>query len=227
MGADYLENMNIPRRSREYPQTYSEEMRLRRLQEMRDRVVARNMQQDEGYETMGGDYGEVTGLGNAAGHFMNDSYRRDPPLRGTGYVNDVNRARGHGSGYPERRPSERGRRHSPPAPPLRYSMGPSDFPPRREPLPRRSSLDQERYSSGLSRSRSERVAPGRTSHRYEDEKVAHASRPTYRRRRSEEAPRGSSLAGLNGKGRGMGRVNEWMSYVEPGVPDGESVVGHV
>lgn len=234
MGADYLENMNIPHRAREYPQTYSEEMRLRRLQEMRDRVVARNMQHDDGYEMMGG-YGDVTGVGNAAGHFMNESYRREPPSsrqppaydRSTGYVTDVNRARGYSGNYPERRASTRSRRQSPPAPPLRYSMEPGDYPPRRESSGRRSSLDEGRYSSDLARSRSERVARGRTSRRHEDETAPPERRPLYRRRRSEETPRGSSLAGLNGKLRGTGRVSEWMNYVEPGVPDGESVVGHV
>jgi hypothetical protein len=196
--------------------------------------VARNMQRDDGYEMMGG-YGDVTGVGNAAGHFMNESYRREPPSsrqppaydRSTGYVTDVNRARGYSGNYPERRASTRSRRQSPPAPPLRYSMEPGDYPPRRESSGRRSSLDEGRYSSDLARSRSERVARGRTSRRHEDETAPPERRPLYRRRRSEETPRGSSLAGLNGKLRGTGRVSEWMNYVEPGVPDGESVVGHV
>lgn len=236
MGADNLP-MNIPGHPGQHPQTYTEEMRLRRLQELRDRVVARGMENGEDYEVMGG-MGHITGLGNAAGHHMNESYRRDhgplpsrpPPSfdRGAGYVSDVNRARGYGPSFLERQSSTRsraGRQPSPVAPPLRYSMGHDDLPMRRDSSGRQRPEDERDYHRAPQRSRSERIVPARTSRRYEDEAAMHA--PSRGRRASAEPPRGSALAGLNGKDRGMGRVAEWRGYVEPGVPDGESVIGHV
>lgn len=234
-GADHLD-MNIPGQPG-YPQTYTEEMRLRRLQELRDRVVARNMQNDGEYDMMGG-IGTINGIGNSAGHHMNESYRRDhgalpsrpPPSydRGPGYVSDVNRARGYGASFLERQFSTRsrgGRAPSPVAPPLRYSTGYTDLPLRRDSYSRRS-MDEGGYRPEPQRSRSERIVPARTTRRYEDEAAIHA--PVSRgRRASAEPPRGSAMAGLNGKDRGSGRVAEWRDYVEPGVPEGESVVGHV
>lgn len=212
-GADYLENTNIPGR---HPRTYGEEMRARRLQELRDGVVARNMQYSghpDDYNMSGG-LGDITGIGNAAGHFMNENYRREPP--------PVRQTRSGYGGYPERRFSERipesrgrPRRASPPAPPLRpYG-----------PMAGARGLDDDRRDAGLSRARSERVVPSRSSRRYEDEAAAHS--PRYRRHVSEEpTAKSSAMAGLNGKGRGANRVAEWRSFVEPGLPEGESVVGH-
>ncbi len=237
MGADPL-HMNIPGHPGQHPQTYSEEMRLRRLQELRDRVVARNMGNDVEYDVMGG-MGNITGIGNAAGHHMNESYRRDhdplpsrpPPSfdRGAGYVSGVNRARGYGPSFLERQNSTRsrsGRQPSPVAPPLRYSTGHDDLHSRRDSYARQyPPADERDYRREPQRSRSERTVPARTSRRYEDEAAIHA--PHRRRRASAEPPQGSAMAGLNGRDRGMGRVAEWRGYVEPGVPDGESVVGHV
>lgn len=236
-GADHLD-MNIPGHPGQYPQTYTEEMRLRRLQELRDRVVARNMQGDGEYDLMGG-LGDIAGIGNSAGHHMNDSYRRDhgplpsrPPQsfdRAAWYVSDVNRARGYGPSFVERQSSTRsrsGRQPSPAAPAMRYSTGYTDSPLRRDPYTRRGSMEEADYRRPEpQRSRSERVIPARTSRRYEDEVAIQA--PTRGRRASAEPPRMSAMAGLNGKDRGMGRVSEWRDYVEAGVPDGESVVGHV
>ncbi|XWW95427.1 hypothetical protein V2A60_003386 [Cordyceps javanica] len=235
-GADRLD-MNIPGYEGQHPQTYSEEMRLRRLQELRDRVVARNMQHDDDYDMMGG-IGNVTGLGNTAGHHMNESYRRDhgplpsrPPTsfdRGAGYLSDVNRARGYLPSFVERQNSTRsrsGRQPSPVAPPLRYSPGYEDLPLRRGSYGHQRSMDEREYRREPQRSRSERIVPARTSRRYEDEAAIHG--PVRGRRASVEPPRSSAMAGLNGKDRGMGRVAEWRGYVEPGVPDGESVIGHV
>lgn len=239
MGPDNLD-MNIPGHAGQHQQTYSEEMRSRRLQELRDRVVARNMQHDSEYDMMGG-IGSITGLGNSAGHHMNESYRRDhgalpsrPPSsfdRGASYLSDVNRARGYGPGL-ERQNSTRSRsarQPSPVAPPLRYSTGYEDLPLRRGSYGHQRFVDEREFGRAPARSpqraRSERTVPARTSRRYEDEAAIHA--PPRGRRASVEPPRSSAMAGLNGKDRGMGRVAEWRGYIEPGVPDGESVIGHV
>lgn len=213
----------VPGRYANYPQTYGEEMRARRLQELRDGVMARNMQNadyDNDYNMNGG-IGAVNGIGNARGHFMNENYRRDNH-RGEAYMTPADRSgalpeRRFSERVPERRSSKR-RPLSPPAPPLRpHGVSADSF--------SRRSLDADRYGPGFSRARSERAVPSRTSRRYEDEAAVHS--PRHRRRMSEELPaKSSSLAGLNGKGRGMGRVAEWRSFVEPGVPEGESVVGH-
>ncbi|EJP65747.1 zinc knuckle containing protein [Beauveria bassiana ARSEF 2860] len=199
-----------------------------KTKELRDRVVARNMQNDVRYE-MSGALGDMTSFGNTAGHHMNESYRRDhaplpsrPPSsfdRAAGYLSDVNRARGgYGPSFLERQGSTRSRSGRQP------STAHDDLPLRRDSYGRRPSVDERDYRREPQRSRSERVIPARTSRRYEDEAAVHA--PNRGRRASAEPPRGSALAGLNGKDRGMGRVAEWRSYVEMGVPDGESVVGH-
>jgi hypothetical protein len=44
----------------------------------------------------------------------------------------------------------------------------------------------------------------------------------HREHNKYEVPRSSVLAGLGGMGRGMHRVSEWVNYVEPGLPDGDT-----
>lgn len=94
-----------PEQMRMRPQGYEEEMHMRRLQEQQDQDLARhmqlygNMEEDDGYQP----HGDITGIGNASGHHMNDDYRRGsrhrrPPPgpsfdRGPDYVRDVGRAR--------------------------------------------------------------------------------------------------------------------------------------
>lgn len=91
-------------------------------------------------------------------------------------------------------------------------------PPPPVPMLRPPLAEDDLYSNAASIPRSERVVPGRVSRRYEDEAEVHAPRS----RRSREEPKGSAMAGLNGRGRGMNRVFEWRGYVEPGVPEGEA-----
>ncbi|OAA68866.1 hypothetical protein ISF_03241 [Cordyceps fumosorosea ARSEF 2679] len=221
MGADYN-----PGYAGQHPQTYSEEIRLRRLQEVRDRVVARNMQNTYEYD-----------FGNTAGHHMNENYRRDhgalpsrPPPANAGYVSGVQQARGgYGASFLERQSSTRsrsGRQPSPAAPPLRYQPGYENLPLRRGSHGHHRSVDEREYRQEPQRSQSERIVPTRMSRRYDDEAAIHS--PYSRgRRASVGPPRSSAMAGLNGKDRGMGRVAEWRDYVEDGVPDGESVAGHL
>lgn len=130
--ADRLQHMQIPspfsaRRSfdnphtppRRRPQTYEEELRFRHDQLEQDSRLARHLQdwregdRDDDFRE---GFGDITALGNAAGHFMNEDFRLRPvavphpqppppphasagpllvdhPVAGD-YVHGVNRARG-------------------------------------------------------------------------------------------------------------------------------------
>ncbi|KAJ6444597.1 serine esterase family protein [Purpureocillium lavendulum] len=267
----------MPMRMRPRPRSYHEEMLVRQLQERRDAEVARNLQHShdvyDEHDMMGG-VGDIHGIGNASGHYMNDNYRRgggrymgpmQGPPRGTGldrgadYVADVGRARGHRGDSLERRLVDRmsesrsgtGMRVpvmtplSPPiSPPMPSQMRgppmgtPGALPgaPPGAPIPvemiprtmaqgrgglRHHSLEEELYNRSPHTPRSERVVGGRMSRNYQDEADIHAPRGTRQR------PRSSDMAGLSSYGgQGMGRVSQWRTYVEPGIPDGESVVGH-
>lgn len=89
--ADRLLHMNIGQARRVYadgggraPLRYQEEMDRRREQEQRDEVIARRMQVlglDEAPNDMAGynnAYHETVGIGNAAGHFLNQDFRHQP-----------------------------------------------------------------------------------------------------------------------------------------------------
>ncbi|PNY27601.1 E3 ubiquitin-protein ligase itt1 [Tolypocladium capitatum] len=90
---------------------------------------------------------------------------------------------------------------------------------------RQHSIEEELYNTAAHTPRSERVVGGRMSRAYEAEVEVHS--PRSRRRAREERPRSSDMAGLSGHGgQGMNRVSQWRSFVEPGVPEGESTVGH-
>jgi hypothetical protein len=94
------------------------------------------------------------------------------------------------------------------------------------PLLRRHTVEGEMYNNARSIRRSERVVPGRIRHDYETEAAIHAPLTTSGTRRSShrhrrEPPKDSVLAGLTGSGRGMNRVFEWRTFVQPGVPDDE------
>ncbi len=59
------------------PQTYEEELLLRRLQEQDDENMARRLQFGSMEEEEDNNFpGDVLGIGNQAGHFMNDDYRQ-------------------------------------------------------------------------------------------------------------------------------------------------------
>ncbi|OHF01472.1 hypothetical protein CORC01_03228 [Colletotrichum orchidophilum] len=101
-----------PTMSRSRSQEYDSRL-MRRFQENRDEDLARTMQTYELDDAYDRGYGDIIGLGNTAGHFMNEDYRREPdvfasapvppaptpptaferPLP-TDYMSGVNRARG-------------------------------------------------------------------------------------------------------------------------------------
>lgn len=65
------------------PRSYEEEMRMRRLQEDSDAAYARRLQAmhdfgDEREDDYVGGFGGIHGIGNAAGHFMNEDFRPRP-----------------------------------------------------------------------------------------------------------------------------------------------------
>ncbi|KJZ79812.1 hypothetical protein HIM_00526 [Hirsutella minnesotensis 3608] len=252
--------MTLPARQR--PVGHQEEMLRRRLQGQRDVDPNRNLQYPEGTlheeHDMNGGVGEIHGIGNAAGHLMNDDYRGaarfrvpmpPPPTtprvatleRSSDYLQDLSRTRSRRAGSMERRLADRlsesrpGRGMHPRvdtmsgsmrAPHLDHAPDSSIGPPPTSQgrTLRHHGLDDELYNRRPSTARSERVVGARLSRTYEDEIEIHA--PPSRRRAHEEPPRSSDMAGLNGPGQGMNRVSQWRSFVEPGVPDGESTVGH-
>jgi hypothetical protein len=138
---DRLEHMNVPttygserdrlstRESRGHssrqraPETFDEEVSLRRIQERHDEELARRLQyEDNDDDESVENYGEIVGVGNSAGHLMNDDYRRapryippapSPPMQavdrasGGDYVTGVKKARGVRASSMERRLADR------------------------------------------------------------------------------------------------------------------------
>lgn len=65
------------------PRSYEEEIRYRRVQEENDAAYARRLQAfhdygDEGEDDLIDGFGNIHGIGNAAGHFMNEDFRPRP-----------------------------------------------------------------------------------------------------------------------------------------------------
>ncbi|ETS83283.1 hypothetical protein PFICI_05159 [Pestalotiopsis fici W106-1] len=148
------------------PQTYETEMSLRRRQEQQDEDFARRLQyddngnddhdddddDDEEDDYIHNKYGEIVGLGNSAGHFMNDDYRRaprivppapSPPMQavdrtGNGdYVTGVKKARGLRASSMERRLADRFSepRHGSSPTHMSYTMPMPPHPPHPPPPP--------------------------------------------------------------------------------------------
>ncbi|PFH60878.1 hypothetical protein XA68_10191 [Ophiocordyceps unilateralis] len=226
--------MTLPTRAR--PRGYHEEKLLRRLQGQRDAELARHLQYGddayEGHDMMGG-VGDIHGVGNAAGHLMNEDYRGGgrflvarEPARATKAEYSANDTRRR-AGSMEQRLADR-LSEARPGHGIRARMGPEAGTVRAAPEPRlrQHTVEEELYDHRRPRAaRTERVVGERVSRLYEDEASVHA--PRGRERREETSPpRSSDMAGLNGYGHGMNRVSQWRCFVEPGIPDGESTVGH-
>lgn len=185
-----------PRRPRQ-PNNFHDEMAARRQQERLDEELARRLQRatiddDDNYQ---GGIGDTHGIGNGAGHFMNQDYVRaahnilagnfDHATAAANYVMGVRQARG---GPPP-----------PPQAPRRMAGGyPAAMPP---PVERRNSAAGQPPLRGSGNRAPERVVP---------------------RRPSSPGARPAILAGLSG--RSGNRVNAWMSHVEPGVVPEEGVL---
>ncbi|KAH6671942.1 hypothetical protein B0J14DRAFT_594777 [Halenospora varia] len=222
-----------PRRPR--PNTYHEEMNERRRQERLDEEMARRLQtvsidDDDDYQ---GGIGDIHGIGNGAGHHLNQDYIRaahniltgrfDDATAAANYVMGVAQARG---GPPPPPPGPRrmaGRfpfptPQPPPPPPLARPVTPP-------PLLRRHTTREHAYNTSPSTRPEERVVPRRIRTDYASEAAVHAPLPrapevptTPKVRSPPRVPRVSVLAGL-GSGRGHNRVNAWRTHVEPGQPE--------
>jgi hypothetical protein len=232
--ADRLNHMQVPedanneadpgqrarRLRRTRPQTYVEEMDIRQRQERRDEAMARRMQRatlisddDDDYQ---GGIGDVHGIGNGAGHFMNQDYIRAAQNILTGNFDQATAAANYVMGIA----NARGMPPRPPPPPGPHRM-PGSFPPPPPPSPppvlRRHTMREQAYNAHVRPA--ERVIPRRTRTDYEAEAAVHAPLERAPRNRRPE-PRPSVLAGLGGRGN---RVRAWRSHVEPGVEPEEGM----
>lgn len=212
---------------------HSDEDKIRRIHKQGD--------DDDTYDVIG----DVVGVGNTSGHFMNDNYRREgqngPPRGrpgyqraysgGRDYVAGVSRARGFRDEPMEARladrlsesrqaPGSMPSMEAPPPPnPLHLASGimppPVGMPPGPPGLMGEGMYDMRAMN---------RVIVERDPNDYDDDGSygSRDSRGRRRHRRREiEPPKSSTLAGLNGRGVGMGRVDVWRKFVEPGDPEGE------
>jgi hypothetical protein len=185
------------------PRAYHEEVDARRRQELDDEELARRFE-ILGYdddEDFNGIFGNIDGIGNARGHFMNEDFRRPArDARPANYLAGIDRARG----IPPPPPPPPAN----PRPQLRRRAEQDNDPPARRnaerPMLRRSRID---YASDTARHAPVTVVV-----------------PSRRARPQRPEPRPSVLAGLGGAGRGNGRVGAWRTHVEPGVVPAEGVL---
>ncbi|KAF4467900.1 e3 ubiquitin- ligase arih1l [Fusarium albosuccineum] len=218
---------------------YDEEAIIRQ-QEHREEEMARRPQyygKEDDYDAMAGG-GDMVGPGNPPGQLMPDNYRRtgrrvvggappsparpgfeiNPP--GDYYAGDQSRG---AMGAPvDRRLADRfaeGRYGPMPGmEPPPGMMGSSLMPP---PIGMPPPVRDTMYHGG-GMGPHERVIVERDPNNYDDNDsyYSHSSRSRKSGRRSE-TPKSSELAGLSGRGTGMGRIDVWRKFVEPGDPEGE------
>lgn len=201
---------------------YDEEINDRRRQERADEIISRRLQglvihdrdRDDDYN---GGIGDIMGIGNGAGHFMNESFIRRPTL-GEAM-----------NGLRNRRPPPTLERYNPLLPAM-----PSPQPPRlrardmidRYPPPAPQILTKEiieEISPAPSRYTDRDRERGSKTRESSIAKTPERSRSLAVRERTapDDSIGSSELAGLNtrGSGGGTGRVKAWRAHVEPGVPD--------
>ncbi|OBT95237.1 hypothetical protein VE01_07600 [Pseudogymnoascus verrucosus] len=169
------------------------------------------------------------GVGNAAGHHMNETYRRPVPLP----HQDVYVARGDAYSPPAPAPAP-----SPPTPAAQLAAHAAVS-------SQAATLAREREMRQESRRRKREVVEER-ARREEAERVAREERRRRRREREaaaaaavaaeaevrreareKEGVRSSVMAGLGGRGRGSGRVGAWRTHVGLGVEPEEGVISVV
>lgn len=207
-----------PRRQRP-PNNYYDEMNQRRRQERADEILARRLQ-GVGIDDSGDDYqggiGDIYGVGNAAGHFMNDDYIRTAHNILTGNYEHANAAANYVMGVRAARgvarPPLAGTRPNilpPNRPPGLLRVPP---PPAPQPPLRRHTMREVAYNSAPTTPPAERVIPRRTRTDYASEAAVHAPLGEL----PETSP--AILAGLGGNRRGN-RVGAWLTHVAPGQPE--------
>lgn len=238
--ADRLNHMRVPenpaapperpnRNRRARPENYADEMNRRRQQERDDEELARRLQRvgidgdaDDDYQ---GGIGNMHGIGNGAGHFMNQNYVRAAHNILTGNYDQATAAANYvmgmaaqARGRPPRPPSghlqPNPRRYPPAAAPRNWPAQEREPPP---PVLRRHTMREQVYNS-IARP-TERVVPRRTRTDYASEAAVHAPAGVAPPRApSSNEPRPSVLAGLGGSGRYANRVGAWRAHVEPIAP---------
>jgi hypothetical protein len=162
---------------------------------------------------------DILGIGNRAGHFMNQDYIRaaqniltgnyDQATAAANYVMGVSNARGIPP--PQRRTPDR----------YPVPMGGGEILP---PMLRRHTMREQAYNSAQTRP-AERVLPRRSRMDYAAEAAVHAPlgrAPERVNSRREQRP--SVLAGLGGATRGGNRVDAWRTHIELGVLPDEGVL---
>lgn len=217
--ADRLNHMQVPvaadqpeqpNRLRRQRPNYRDEINQRRRQERADEELARRLQrvaveEDDDDDYQGG-IGEIHGVGNGAGHFMNQDYIRAARNILTGNFDHATAAANYVMGVAQARGA------APPPPPVM----------------RRHTMRDRAYNAAPTTRPSERVVPRRIRTDYAAEAAVHAPvrRGHQRTASAQEAPtpRPSVLAGLGGTGSGGNRVNAWRTHVEPGVAPAEGVL---
>ena len=196
------------------PINFDDEMNERRRQERADEELARRLQRaiisDDEDDYYQGGIGDINGIGNGAGHFMNQNYVRaanniltgrfDQATAAANYVMGVAQARGVPRPEAGPRPETGPRRMS-----GRYPVPPPGVQP---PVMRRNSV---RAQPNPEIPPIERVASGRRR-RNEPENEAPVRAPS-----PAENARFAVLAGLGG--RGGNRVDAWRSHVAVGAPE--------
>jgi hypothetical protein len=241
--ADRLDHMQVPedveggpdlperprRLRRPRPPTYHGDVDERRRQERADEEFARWLQRmdidGEDEEDYQGGIGGIQGIGNGAGHFMNQDYIRearniltgnfDQAAAAANYVTGVANARGVPPPPP---PGPRRMAERYPVPP-RAGRLPS--PP---PMLRRHTMREQVYNSRAPPA--ERAVPRRTRTDYESEAAVHApvARAPQPPPPARPEPTPAVLAGLRGARRGTNRVNAWRTHVYPNVTPEEGVI---
>lgn len=175
-----------------------------------ERVALEDNDPGDDYQGM---IGEIHGIGNGAGHFMNENYIRAPDddpavgmdqaMAAANYAMGAARARNTPAGGVQRRQIQR-------------------------PLMRRHTTREQAYNSAPSTRPSERVVPRRIRRDYASEAAVHAPAGGIPTRSSSNiersSPSRSTLAGLRGNSRGSNRVSAWRRHVEPGVEPAEGVL---
>jgi len=193
------------------PVNFQAEIHRRRLQERDDEILAHQLETTgirgaaaSPEQPYGGRVGQIHGIGNNAGHFMNEDYVQQVHRAFTQpvgdndyaalYMNELDRRRGIQPSPP--------RQANPPPPTLRRNWG------------------RIAAWNSAQNNRAERAVPSRSRTDYESEAaihapLKHASSPPPRARTE---PTAADLAGL--PGRGSGRVDAWRTHVDPGEPPG-------
>jgi hypothetical protein len=199
--ANYLGQIYERRR-----QERAERETLRRL----ERVILEDNEPGDDYQ---GGIGDIHGIGNGAGHLMNENYVRGRGDNPAGNMGQAAAAASHAMGAARARD---------------LASGGAQPRLRRPVLLRRHTGREQVYNDAPTTRPSERVVPRRVRRDYDSEAAVHAPAGRTLQRSSSTAERAtpsrSTLAGLKGSGRGSNRVSAWRRHVEPGVEPAEGVL---